>query len=209
VFVLTGTATLFRSRALLDVAASRGTLIPGTPGLVYDVEALTEDNELTLALKSLGAFMMSPRECFDTTEVMPTLRMLWNQRKRWQRGALENLGAYGFTPATLRYWGQQIGIAYGVVALNAFVVFALLTLTTWPTLYIYTFWLALALVFMVERVATVWSGGWRARLLALPLVIEIFYALYLQLVVVASIVELALGRRASWSGTRSEQEARA
>ena len=30
-------------------------LIPGTRGQVYDTLALTEDNELTLALKTLGA----------------------------------------------------------------------------------------------------------------------------------------------------------
>ena len=39
---------------------------------------------------------------------------------RWQRGALENIGAYGLTRATLRYWLQQIGIGYGTIALNAY-----------------------------------------------------------------------------------------
>jgi len=96
VFVLTGTATMFRAEALLDVAAARGVFIPGEPGKVYDTAALTEDNELTLALKSLGATMMSPAECYVVTEIMPTWRNLWKQRQRWQRGALENLGAYGY-----------------------------------------------------------------------------------------------------------------
>jgi len=54
VFVLTGTATMFRADALLDVAAARGVFIPGDTGNVYDTAALTEDNELTLALKSLA-----------------------------------------------------------------------------------------------------------------------------------------------------------
>ena len=60
VLVLTGTASVFRSRALCTVAASRGTRIPGRAGDVYDTAALTEDNELTLALKSLGGLMVSP-----------------------------------------------------------------------------------------------------------------------------------------------------
>ena len=88
-----GTATMFRADALLDVAAARGVFIPGDTGNVYDTAALTEDNELTLALKSLGATMVSPIECMVTTEIMPTWRDLWTQRKRWQRGALENLSA--------------------------------------------------------------------------------------------------------------------
>nr|MCH9815234.1 glycosyltransferase family 2 protein [Actinomycetes bacterium] len=111
VFVLTGTATMFRASALLDVAAARGVFIPGETGRVYDTAALTEDNELTLALKSLGAPMVSPSECKVTTEIMPTWHNLWVQRKRWQRGALENLSAYGLTRGTFRYWGQQFGIA--------------------------------------------------------------------------------------------------
>ena len=49
--------------ALKAVADSRGTLIPGPPGQVYDTLAMTEDNEMTLALKSLGAKMVSPMQC--------------------------------------------------------------------------------------------------------------------------------------------------
>ena len=58
---------------------------------------------------------------------MPTWRTLWNQRLRWQRGALENLGAYGITPQTVRYWAQQFGIGYGVIALFSY----LLLLVSW------------------------------------------------------------------------------
>lgn len=63
VFVLTGTTSVFRAEALMDVAAGRGVFVPGPAGNVYDTSALTEDNELTLALKSLGATMASPAEC--------------------------------------------------------------------------------------------------------------------------------------------------
>lgn len=55
VFVLTGTATLFRPGALEEVASQRGQSLPGMRGKVYAESAITEDNELTLALKSLGA----------------------------------------------------------------------------------------------------------------------------------------------------------
>ena len=118
VFVLTGTASVFRSRAMKVVADSRGSLLPGRHGDVYDTAALTEDNELTIALKSLGALMISPNECTVVTEVMPTWSALWAQRLRWQRGALENLGAYGVTAQTARYWSQQLGIGYGISTWN-------------------------------------------------------------------------------------------
>jgi biofilm PGA synthesis N-glycosyltransferase PgaC len=101
------------------VAEERGRNLPGVPGDVYDTVALTEDNELTIALKSLGALMISPPDCTVVTEVMPSWRALWAQRLRWQRGALENLGAYGLRPSTFRYWAQQLGIGYGVIALGS------------------------------------------------------------------------------------------
>ena len=72
--VLTGTASVFRPRALRAVAEERGKILPGVPGDVYDTVALTEDNELTIALKTLGALMISPSECTVVTEVMPTWR---------------------------------------------------------------------------------------------------------------------------------------
>ena len=140
VFVLTGTASLFRTYALKAVADSRGTLIPGDPGRVYDTLAMTEDNEMTLALKSLGAKMISPMQCRVVTEVMPTLRALWRQRMRWQRGALENIGAYGLTRTTLRYWLQQLGIGYGTIALNAYLLLMLITLLAADSFEVVWFW---------------------------------------------------------------------
>jgi cellulose synthase/poly-beta-1,6-N-acetylglucosamine synthase-like glycosyltransferase len=198
VFVLTGTATMFRAEALLDVAAARGVYIPGEPGKVYDTAALTEDNELTLALKSLGATMVSPPECYVVTEIMPTWRNLWKQRQRWQRGALENLSAYGFTGATIRYWGQQVGIGYGTVALNAAIALMLVTFLAVDTWIWFPFWTTVGSIFLTERVVTVWRGGWRARLLAAALIPELLYDVFLQVVFANSLWNISTGREAHW-----------
>lgn len=199
VFVLTGTASLFRAYALKAVAESRGELIPGDPGHVYDTLAMTEDNEMTLALKSLGAKMVSPIPCQVVTELMPNWRALWRQRMRWQRGALENIGAYGFTRATARYWGQQLGIGYGTLALNAYLLLMTVTLLSADGFELIWFWAIIGMIFVVERVVTVWPAGWRARLIALPLFIEIAYDLFLQAVYVKSLIDIASGRSAGWN----------
>ena len=199
VFVLTGTASVFRPVALRTVAESRGRSIPGTHGDVYDTAALTEDNELTIALKSLGALMISPAGCTVVTEVMPTWRQLWAQRLRWQRGALENLGAYGTTPQTFRYWAQQLGIGYGVIALSAYFVLIALMVLSLDRWVWFTFWIGIGLVFLVERVATVWRGGWPARLLGLTLFPELFFAAYLNVVYLKGIADISLGRTAGWN----------
>jgi cellulose synthase/poly-beta-1,6-N-acetylglucosamine synthase-like glycosyltransferase len=198
VFVLTGTSSLFRPEGLRQVAAARGRTIPGRSGDVYDTIALTEDNELTIALKSLGAIMVSPPECTVVTELMPTWKTLWRQRMRWQRGAVENIGAYGLTPATARYWGQQIGIGYGTIALYAFMLMMFLMIVSFDTWIWFPFWLWIGMVFLVERVVTVWRGGWRARIQAATLFPELVYDMYLSAVFVVGLVNITLRRKARW-----------
>ncbi|MCU1632173.1 MAG: glycosyltransferase family 2 protein, partial [Micrococcaceae bacterium] len=198
VFVLTGTASLFRPVALRTIADSRGRTIPGTSGDVYDTASLTEDNELTIAIKSLGGLMVSPQDCTVVTELMPSWRTLWNQRLRWQRGALENIGAYGVTAPTMRYWAQQLGIGYGVIALGAYFALVLLTVVSLETWIWFPFWLGLGMLFTLERLITVWKGGWKARILAIALLPELFFDLFLNLVYVKGVVDLSFGREARW-----------
>jgi cellulose synthase/poly-beta-1,6-N-acetylglucosamine synthase-like glycosyltransferase len=207
VFVLTGTASIFRPQALRAVAEHRGTTIPGEPGAVYDTEALTEDNEITIALKSLGALMISPAQCTVVTEVMPTIGDLWRQRLRWQRGALENIGAYGMTPATFRYWAQQLGLGYGVIALGAFVLLTVLMLVSVDTWVWFPFWLGIGAIFVLEKVVTVWKGGWRARLLAVLLVPELVYDMFLNVVHVKGNFDITFGRRAAWGHAHEPKHA--
>lgn len=199
VFVLTGTASVIRGYALAAVAQARGTLIPGPPGKVYDTLALTEDNELTLALKSLGARMTSPPECRVTTEVMTRWRDLWRQRLRWHRGALENIGAYGFTRATAMYWTQQLMLGYGVIALWSYFALLTISLLAADSIRWSPFWVAIGLVFLVERLVTVWAVGRRARVVAAPVLIELAYAAYLQACFVTGFVQMVTGRRAGWN----------
>lgn len=198
VFVLTGTSSMFRPAALEAVAQSRGTVIPGRPGDVYDTSALTEDNELTIALKSLGALMVSPERCTVVTELMPDWRALWRQRMRWQRGAVENIGAYGLTPATARYWGQQVGIGYGTIALYSFMLMMLLMILAVDTWIWFPFWLAVGAVFVLERIVTVWKAGWWPRILAALLFPELVFDMFLSLVFVVGLGQITLGRRARW-----------
>jgi len=204
VFVLTGTASLIRAVALSAVAEARGELVPGIRGNVYDTQAMTEDNELTLALKTLGAKMTSPRAAQVTTELMPTWRALWRQRLRWQRGALENIGAYGLTRATALYWGQQLTLAYSVIALNAFLLLSLITLLAADEFAPSRFWTVVGVIFVVERLVTVWAAGWKARALAAPIFLELGYALFLQACFVASLGQVFTRKEAGWNYVRRE-----
>ncbi|WP_370247064.1 glycosyltransferase family 2 protein [Nocardioides sp.] len=197
--VLTGTSSMFPVRVLREVVAAReaGTL-PDASGhhQVYDTQVLTEDNELSLALQHLGYRILAPAACTLETEVMPTWRMLAQQRLRWKRGALENLFDYGWTRTTARYWGRQLlsllAVAVTIVYLTSIVVGLLVGLELQP------FWLALSLVFVLERVVTVRARGWRQMLLAAPLVIEMVFDMYLQLVQARAFWQATLNSRRKW-----------
>jgi cellulose synthase/poly-beta-1,6-N-acetylglucosamine synthase-like glycosyltransferase len=198
VFVLTGTASLFRARALRTVAEERGHLLPGRKGEVYDTHALTEDNELTIALKTLGALMMSPSECMVETELMPTMVTLWRQRLRWQRGAMENIATYGITSTTARYWSQQLGLAYSVFALWTYFLLIFLQVVSADIWVWYPFWLIMALVFIAEKVWTVRKGGWKGMLLAAFLIPELLYDTYLDIIFVKGVFDMIFHRKANW-----------
>ncbi len=198
VFVLTGTASVFRARALRTVAEERGHLLPGRKGDVYDTHALTEDNELTIALKTLGALMMSPWDCMVETELMPTMVTLWRQRLRWQRGAMENIATYGITSTTARYWSQQLGLAYSVFALWTYFLLIFLQLVSADIWIWYPFWLIMALVFIAEKVWTVRKGGWKGMLLAVFLIPELLYDTYLDIIFVKGVIDMVFRRKANW-----------
>lgn len=196
-WVLTGTATLLRVDVLRHVAAARraGTL-PGSDG-VYDTLALTEDNELTLAIKTLGYKTMSPQECIVQTEVMYTWKDLWHQRTRWQRGAVENLRNYGLTRVTRPYFAQQAMITLGLFSFWLLLGLTIVALVT-GTFAIQLFWLGIGTIFILERMITVWKAGPRGRLISATVLIECGYDLFLQAVVLWSAIQILTGRRPTW-----------
>jgi len=137
-------------------------------------------------------------QCTVVTELMPTWRELWRQRLRWQRGAVENIGAYGLSLATLRYWTQQLGIAYGAIALTAYLTCMAVLIGASDTWVWFPFWLGVGIVFAVERVVTAWHAGPAGRLLAAALLPEMLYDLFLDAVFTSGLAQITLARRAYW-----------
>ena len=64
---------------------------------------------------------------------------------------------------------------------------------------IFPFWMGVGLVFALERLVSVWSGGWRARLLGALLLPELLYATFLNVVYVRGVFDILTGRQAQWS----------
>ena len=54
---------------------------------------------------------------------------------------------------------QQLGIGYGVIALGAYLSLIILMVLATSSWVWFPFWIGIGLVFTLERVVTVWSGG--------------------------------------------------
>lgn len=203
--VLTGTAAVFPVKVLKEISASRmGEVMDGTPpsisqdmstgsnirtahplpsgdgqGGVYDTSVLTEDNELSFAIMTLGYKILAPTGCTLTTEVMPTWRELWKQRVRWKRGAIENCVQYGITRITARYWLRQALSAIGLIVTMLY-----LTFLTWSAIAgamtVQPLWMSVTGVFVLERVVTVKDRGWKQMLLSATMY-EMLYDFFLQI----------------------------
>jgi hypothetical protein len=93
---------------------------------------------------------------------------------------------------------QQLGIGDGVIALAAYLLLIVLMVLATSNWVWFPFWIGIGLVFTLERVVTVWRGGWRARLLALSLFPELAYAMFLNVVYLKGVWDLTLARQADW-----------
>lgn len=196
--VLSGTSSYFRVSALRAVVADRGH--------VYDPTAITEDNELTLKLRTMGYRLASPEECAATTELMPTLADLHRQRHRWFRGAVENLRDYGFTRVTARYWFQQMMLGYGASMMLLLVALTVLNVTLFGFA-THWFWLSVTVLFIVERLVTVWSrAGWRGRCVAALLIPELVYSALLYAAFIHALISVARGTRHEWAHVTKEKD---
>lgn len=199
VLVLTGTATVFRAGVFDHVRwARREGVLPGAADTVYDVHVLTEDNELTLALLHLGYQIVSPIECRLQTDVMTTWRDLARQRLRWKRGALENLADYGWTPITRRYWARQALSLLGVLVISTYLATLVYSIVVVESVTLSPLWLAVTLVFALERVITVRSRGPVQMIVAAIIVIEMAYDVFLQGVQAVAFFQSATNQEKRW-----------
>lgn len=197
--VVTGTAAMFRVGTLRQVSRARlsGVLPPGDGrGGVYDTSVLTEDNELSFAVQTLGFRLLAPPALTLVTEVMPTWRALWRQRLRWKRGALENCAQYGVTVITWRYWGRQLLSGAGVLVTTLYLATLLVALVT-GRLSVHPFWAAMTGVFCLERFVTLKDKGRRHQLAAM-FMYELPYELLLQAAHAKAYADAFLRRERTW-----------
>ena len=190
--VLTGTSAMFTVGALRRIADSR------PEGNVYDIEALTEDAEISLRLKHLGHDIIAPVECATVTDIMPTWGKLYKQRLRWRKGFVENLKAFGITKHTWEYWFRQVFAVMGILVTAIYLTSLLYVLIFVQSLVMHPLFLAATGIFILERVVTVRKRGFLTTLAAGVMIIELVYELFLQATYGIAYVKAAMNSKGEW-----------
>ncbi len=203
--VLTGTAALFTAGLLREVVQCRRRgLIPASGAgrqHVYSHRTLTEDLELTLAIKSLGHSVVAPIECSLTTEAMPTWAALTRQRYRWKFGALETAWLYRRFFHALVFHRLQVWNLLGIFATTVYL--GTLVWALWTSnFHLFPIWIAVTVFYMFERAITVAARGWRAAAVGFAVLPEMVFDLVLQWTQLRALAAwLFGGRRVDWYGS--------
>ena len=204
--VLTGTGTVFKAGFMREVRQARrdgGMPDLSDAGGVYDISALTEDNELTICAKEMGYRVVSPRDCTVKTAMMPTLASLYRQRLRWQRGALENLIAHGLNRNTAPYAMRQVLTYLGVVFVPFYLWTLAIALIVQSSLnFFQPLWVGVAVMYVAEQTFSVRRGGWRAVLVSLAVLPEIFMDIFLNLIYIISAYGALMATDEQWGRMR-------
>jgi cellulose synthase/poly-beta-1,6-N-acetylglucosamine synthase-like glycosyltransferase len=198
--IVVGTSALFRVSTLRAVlhARARGDLPGARAAEVYSVESITEDYELTLALKTLGFVTLSPPECDAETDVMPTIPALWRQRIRWQRGAFTDLGKYGLTRVTAWYYAAQAMWCFGMLTVLLIAAQITLVVMVTGTFHPAAIWIRTLPLFIAYRILTVRRTGWKGMLVAGVMLPETVYDFFRYGIYLTCAFKALTGRETKW-----------
>lgn len=198
--IVMGTSALFSVSTLRAIIRARidGTLPGPRIGTIYSTQSITEDYELTLALKTLGFQTLSPPECDAVTDVMPTLPALWHQRIRWQRGAFTDLRTYGLTKITAWYYAAQASWLFGMLTVIMIVAQMALVIAVTGHFSPALIWIGTLPLFIAHRVVTVRRTGLKGMLVAAVLIPETGYDFFRYAVYLTCAWRAMAGRDTKW-----------
>lgn len=187
--VLSGTATIFRATALLEVRADQG--------YVWDPASRVEDYRITTELRIRGWVSHATHRCRTRTDVMLTPQAWWRQRTRWQLGTLEELGDRGWRAETRVDWMRQVGLYTGsLFRLITAIVLVGFLLPTW-IVYGFTFslpWAMLMIALGLRQAWTVREAGPGSMIVAFLVIPEEIYGTARDIVAARAAWLFATGR---------------
>ena len=99
------------------------------------------------------------------------------------------------------YWRQQAGLLLSAAVAVTYLIALAVSLAVFGAVDFAWYWTVPSLVLLVERVWSVWSMGWRARLYAVLFVPEQLYTLLLTFIYAKAFAKFARGDKGAWVAT--------
>jgi poly-beta-1,6-N-acetyl-D-glucosamine synthase len=159
--VLGGFGSLFRNRALKDVAARHGN--------PWATDSIVEDYRLSLQLREAGWKIRVAPKALAYTDTPVTARGLWRQRIRWSGGTFQELMREGWKPWTRRNWWNYamvwVGVLLRLLGVAAWTLILALHLPLTLTWYVVAPFVVAAIDRLVVSLR-MRHGNWRTHLLA-------------------------------------------
>lgn len=191
VHTMSGAGSFYRGTALNDLLGQR-------PDVFEERESnLVEDYETTLALKKRGWRVTSNQGCIAYTDLMPTMRMLLDQRIRWVRGTVDEWRRYGWCRAT---WQSIMGMLLSVPAIGYMALWGAVSARAVLShgAHLDYRYLVLAAFWSAYQGFSVRHMGWKVVLFEMALIPEAMFNLVRNYWLVRSIVASYLSSTRAW-----------
>lgn len=193
---LSGACTTFRVSTFRRLYAEYGEY--------YHSPSWTEDWQITYALRHLGVPFIRPASCLVVTSGVPEWKALFNQRQRWSHGYMEAISRFKLTRHTLLPWLGVFLWAFTTMIWAIWLALMVYMIPTGQGFHLRLWILAVSSLFVVTRVVTVKSCGWRAMLLASAMVPEMIYGWWLTAAIGSGIVKHLFKLSGQWADVRGE-----
>lgn len=176
--VLAGTVCLLRREALQDVR--------WIFGRCFDEDSATPHTRLALDLEAAGWELSSPAGCWAAVDAAPTVPALFEQRRRWYLGALQDVTAYGLAPISTPWWRQQLAPVLWALLLGTCLVLAVVAAASDAGPAAGLLWGGIAAALVAGRVLSARAAGPRALVGAALVLPELAHAAVLLAALVAA-----------------------
>ncbi|CAG7574088.1 glycosyl transferase family 2 [Barrientosiimonas humi] len=193
--VASGAAAMYRGevlRRLPRVRAGRGP---------WDEFSLIEDYGLTLDLKSQGYRVRASSGAHVITDTPKTFGELWTQRLRWGRGGVDECRKRGWVWGTRRDIAAYGLFGFGLLLRLLFIVYVALVLALGMSMTLSLIGMVPLAIMWFDRVTSAWrvpGRDWRDMAIVLPMLIEDFYGLFLEVCTAVAVVRSLRGSDQNW-----------
>ncbi|MCT0006533.1 glycosyltransferase family 2 protein, partial [Weissella confusa] len=113
-------------------------------------------------------------------------------------GALQQVFSRKPNKTMQPYIFQQIMLSISIAAFLGFLVLQTILFAEFG-LFLSPFWAVIGIIFIIERVVSVWHVGWKARIFAFLIIPELLYALILQISYLGALVQFTTGSNGTWN----------